>query len=331
MAKDIKVTLSIKKFIGSLGFGYPLIFAGKQEAAVDYTECSTLEDVVTAGFAATTAVYKAAQLMLSQEDRPQKFAVCASTDTTVTALPAIKNKGWRQLVVVSSGESGESTTAEVAAWIETTSDKMYFAKTATYADLSAFDYDRTVLFYYTGETPACPEAAIVGATAGKTVGSFTYKNIVIKGVEPLELTDTVITAVHTAGCITLVEKAGDRVLSEGITTGGEYIDIVDSKDFIISEMEYRMQKLLNNTNKVTFDNNGISMLESVCVTVLHEAFTNGIIAVNDDGTPNYSVNFASRADTSATDRAKRTYNGGKFSFGLAGAIHYANITGEIEI
>ena len=57
----------------------------------------------------------------------------------------------------------------------------------------------------------------------------------------------------------------------------------------------------------------------------------GIIAQTEDKTPDYETMFATREECSAGDRAKRTYNGGRFRFSLAGAIHYATINGVIEV
>ena len=89
--------------------------------------------------------------------------------------------------------------------------------------------------------------------------------------------------------------------------------------------------MLNDNNKITFDNVGISQLENVVTSVLADAYANGIIATNEDGTAAYTTNFATRAETSASDRASRTYKGGNFTFDLAGAIHNATINGTIEV
>lgn len=112
---------------------------------------------------------------------------------------------------------------------------------------------------------------------------------------------------------------------------GEYADIIDSKDYIIKNIAYKSQKLLNSSPKLAFDNTGISQLEGVVTNVLKDASIMGIIAVDDDGVPLYSTDFDSREETSGADRASRTYKGGRFSFDLAGAIHYATINGTIEV
>ena len=136
---------------------------------------------------------------------------------------------------------------------------------------------------------------------------------------------------HNAGCITLLRKAGETVTSEGITLSGEYIDIVDSKDWIIKDMEYGIQKTLIQLPKVPYDNTGIGILESQCATTLKRAFGMGMIAVNDEGLPAYYTSFKKRSEVDAGDRTVRKYLGGSFGFDLAGAIHNVHINGTIIV
>lgn len=70
--------------------------------------------------------------------------------------------------------------------------------------------------------------------------------------------------------------------SEGTVMGGEYADIIDSKDYVVRNIAYKSQKLLNSSPKLAFDNTGISQLEGVVTNVLKEASLMGIIAVGDD-------------------------------------------------
>lgn len=327
---DVTVKITQKQVAGSAGFGVPLVIQGKAAEAKEYTECSNLEEVVKAGYAAGTDVHKQCEKLFMQNDHPSKVAVCAGTGKITETLPLIADKDYRHVIPV-FGDAEDDTPKELAAYIETTEDKMLFVKTSATSELSDIGkLDRTVAIVYEGADVGV-EGAVVGATAGLTIGSFTYKNIIIKGIEPDSLTDSQIEAAHTAGGICIVKKAGDIVTSEGITLSGEYADIIDSRDYIIKNIAYKSQKLLNSTPKLSFDNVGISQLEGVVTGVLKDAYGMGIIAQNEDGTPAYSTDFATRAETSAGDRAERTYNGGKFSFDLAGAIHYATISGTIEV
>lgn len=332
MALDVIVKINLQKAIGRLGFGYPLILVSNANTAKAYKEYSDLDEVAV-DYPNTTDAYKVAQQIFAQTDAPSTVAICSSDNKATEALPAIYDKGWRQLITL-LGATQDDTVADVATYMETKADKMYFTSFATATALSTalgtLKPERTVAFVYGGSSDY-PHAALVGATAGKDAGSFTYKNIVLKNVEPEVLTDAEIKAVHDAGGICFVTKAGDNVTSEGKVVSGEYADIVDCKDYIVMQITYKVQKLFNGTDKVPYDNTGIAMIEAQVIDVLKDAYNMGMIAVNDEGLPDYSTDFALRSEVPASDRATREYNGGTFTFGLAGAIHNAKITGEIIV
>lgn len=343
--KDVIVKISLQKPITAVGFGIPLILATIQNKDVPYTECTNIEEV-RALFPDTTVedvttehvVTQAASLLFMQNDRPEKIAVCGTTKKATAIFPEIWNQDWRQLLIPTLGTDGEDGIPVISNYIEAQGDKLFFCSIDNYDDIhvtsgiSCEENERTVVFFYDKEgAPVCPEAAIVGATAGLTAGSFTYKNMVIKGLTPLDKTDAEVTTMHNAGCITLLKKAGEIVTSEGITLGGEYIDVIDSQDWIIKDMEYGIQKTLIQLPKVPYDNTGIAILESQCATTLKRAFGMGIIAVNDEGLPAYATNFKKRSEVDAGDRTVRKYLGGSFTFDLAGAIHNVTINGTIVV
>lgn len=218
----------------------------------------------------------------------------------------------------------------IAEYMEAKGNKQYWTSVnTTQSPLSG--YDRTNVIYYNMQDDVkFPEAAVLGTVAGKKVGSFTVKNQIVKGLRPMT-NRTEYREADACNYICILEKAGDIVTSEGKAVSGEYIDIIDSKDWIIMQIEYQSQKALNNNDKLPYDNNGIAVLENICVNVLQEAYNNGMIAVSDDGVPLFSTNYGSRSESTVTDRAERRYTLGRFSFTLAGAIHLVEITGVIEI
>ena len=333
MAKDVKVHIDLTKPIGKVGFGMPLILQENAEAEIAYTEVSSISELVEAGFDADSIVYKAALLLFSQNNAPKQIAVHAVTTAADVALAndVLTSKDWRQLIVVTEGEA-DTNVSKIITAVEALEGKLYFVGLPTddTTTITTSGLRRTVLFYCdTSEAVPVPVAALVGEIAGRAAGSFTYKNLILSGIEANDLTDAQIEAIHKKGGITFVQKAGDNVTSEGKLAGGEYIDVIDSEDYIIQQLAYKSQKLLNNAAKVPYDNNGIAMLESVAVDVLQGAFNDGMIAINADGSPAYSVSYALSEDVNAKDRANRRYLGGTFAFTLAGAVHEMEITGTI--
>ena len=196
------------------------------------------------------------------------------------------------------------------------------------------DLERTFVFAVrkNDDTYNNVAAALVAKTNNKAVGSFTYKNQTLKGMlADTEVTKAQLAEYHSYGCNAYVHKAGYDVTSEGKLVNGEYIDILDAKDWIVTQIEYQLQQALIINDKIPYDNNGIALLESIVANVLQDAFNNGIIAEDDNGKASYTVNFARRTDTKASDREKRQYMEGKFTFDLAGAIHSVTVNGTINI
>lgn len=335
MALDVIVKISQTAVAGKIGFGIPLVLVSKSATATPYTECTKLADVATL-CGEDSEAYKVARLIWLQANSPDKIAFYTSESDAETAIAEVISKDWRQLIVV-FGDGDTKTIADISNYIETT-DKMYFVTVTSSEELASVKgNDRTVAFYYDlndNDTLVEPYAvsALVGETAGRKAGSYTYKNLILKGLEALDLTDNEVNEIHNGGGITLLLKAGDIVTSEGKTTSGEYIDVIDSKDWIVQQIGYQSQQLLNSSDKLPYTNAGIAALENVVNNVLQEAFTNGMIATDeDDTTALYSVDFKNRSEMSAEDRKNRTYTGGNFEFTLAGAIHNATINGELVI
>lgn len=332
---DVNVKIDLAKPVGALGFGMPLLLLENATKTVAYTEVNSAADVLAAGFEDVSDFFKTAQLLFSQEHAPKKIAVCAVAGAATEALRDVEltDKGWRQLIVIS--DTGTASTASaLCAAVEALEGKMLFLNFGLDEEtgITVSGIRRTVAFFCDPtENAPVPVAALVGNTAGRDAGSFTYKNLILSGLEPQNLTAAEVKAIHDKGGITFVVKAGDAVTSEGKVLGGEYIDVVDSEDYVVQQIAFKTQKALNLNGKLPYSNAGISVLEGAVVDALQNAFNMGIIAVKADGFPDYSVSFALREETSPENRSNRHYPYGSFRFALAGAIHTADINGEITV
>lgn len=334
MIKDVNVTIDIQNVVGALGLGYPLIVF-KNTSAVAYAEA----DLQTARNT-YTALADVIDNIMAGTNPPEKIAVIGlesvTVDTVKTAVNGVIEKGWRQLFVV---DEDFSATKDLLTAIEAT-DKMLFIPTAALPTLSGgdtWDFERVVAVsgatFDDAETGITNIACILGATCGQEVGSFTYKNTVVNNGSVMDNAAYKTATASSASnppFLAILEKCGDNVISDGLTVGGDYIDVIDSKDYIINQLEYKTQKLLNNQKKIPYTNNGVAMLESVAVDVLNAAYNNGMIAEKEDGSPDYGINYELREDATAEDIQARKYIGGNFDFVLSGAIHTVRINGTIK-
>lgn len=330
MNLDVTVNIKLADVVGKVGTWFPCLYIVKSDLEADeYNEYSALSELA-AKYDEKTEVYAAASKLFAQNNAPKKVAVLAQSAFSATTMAAHATKGWRQLVLVGTHEN----VPEIAEYVEGAKYLMLFACVHTMEALTTLyasvkSYDKTFIVYHTKEANAA--AAVVGATAGLNAGSFTYKNMKVKGVEAEELTATELAAIHENGAIAIVEKVGDIVTSEGKVASGEYADNVDSKDYVVQNIAYNTQKVFNNNDKVPYTNQGIAMLETATIEALKDAYNNGIVADNEDGTPAYSASFALRSETTEADRATRNYPYGQFQFAIAGAIHNAVVNGTVTV
>ncbi|NQX68485.1 DUF3383 family protein [Paenibacillus alba] len=331
---DVTVIIDIQKPTPRLGFGKPLIL-GASTAGKPYKNYADI-DAVKSDYAASTEEYKAALAIFSQGDNaPAEIAIYsrktgATPEVLSDALAALMLLDWYFLISTSAASADVLVIGDA---VELNGTRQFFSRSDSKTDLAIYKakkWTRTTVGYHPTITNY-PEAAWIGETGSAPVGSVTWKFKTLTGISPVNLNATELNEIHGLAANTYVTKAGDDVTSEGKVVSGEYIDIIHAKDYVISTIQFAVQKLLNKSPKISYDYNGIAQLESVVKTELQRAFNQGIIAADADGIGLYSTNFKSRSDVDAADRAARTYNDGSFIFELAGAIHQTTIRGTIKL
>lgn len=334
---DVTVIIDIQRPTPKIGLGKPLIIGSSGSAtAADYKVYYDL-DAVREDFANTTETYKAAYALFNQGDNsPESIAIMLRPTGTELAdwLPSIFHKDWYYLISTDRAAADIITIGDA---VDQDNSRLFFASSDSETNLASFlakKWERTVAFYHT-DTANYPEAAWVGDAGSIEAGATTWKFHTLNGITPLELSRTELEEIHALGANTYVTKAGDAVTSEGKTISGEYIDIVQSKDWLIMNIELAVQKLFNRASaagsKIPYDNRGISQIEGEVLVILKRADLAGMIAHDDNDLPLYSTKFQTRSQVDPADREQRVYNGGSFEFELAGAIHKTTIRGLIKL
>ncbi len=367
---DVTVKVNLVTSAGIEPVWYPLLLAEKDAVvpSISYAECSSLEQlaVLIADYqesddsaarkekmaaAKMTKLYLSAYHMFLQENHPNRFAVCtiptsATIENVKTALEPYLDKGWRQLVLVC--DNNLLLCLQLAEYIENLEQrKMLFFEVSSSQACSVedtknsrkynlSDYKRTVAVYH----PSCstfkdtqyPVCTVVGAVAGKVPGSINYRNMIVNGIAPVALTEEELETLHTNGFMTLVERAGDVVTSQGKSASGErYIDTIDIEDYVVQQLIYVSQKALNVNDIVPYNNDGISILENAAVSVMLDCCDKGMIAKTDTNTYDYAVNYPAIGFVPEEDIAARVYKLGTVSFTVQGAIDKEEITVDMML
>jgi hypothetical protein len=316
------------------GFGMPLIFS--TEKALAYKEYASLAEVAV-DFTSDKKTYALAASLFGQAPSVTKVAVygistylqgdpVTELSTALNTLILTQND-WFYLLC---NEQDDNEITELATWAAL-NDKMYFASTSNKTLSDTLNNDNaTVLVHTNPET--YPAEAWVGYGATRDVGSYTwtFKNLV--GINPVTTyTDTDIDSIHAANGNTYVKIGGQDITSNGVTTSGEYIDVIQSQYFLQSRMTENIFGLLTSTDKVPFTTKGIALVAAEVEKTLKQAYAQGIIAEDADGKPLYEVIVPSVDDISTDDKANRRLPSVSWTCTIAGAIEDVDVNGTMEI
>ena len=331
--KDFIVNITkLTKAITQQGFGLPLILATTK--AHPYTLYNDISELAE-DFPSTTKTYKIASRIFGQNPAPAQIAVCGvlyddvegEASDLVDALNTLveTNNDWYFLVCDRNDAGIISALSE---WVDT-QIKMYFVTTQALNTAATLESERTVVMYHDDEDAYVAEGLVAWA-ATHDPGSLTFKFKTVNGVSEADITATELAALHEANGFSYIRKMGVLQTTEGMTTSGEYIDVVMGGDFLKVRMEEEAAYLAVNTLKIPYDNQGISMLMSCVDRVLKQGVTKGIILQDENGNGVYEITVVKREDTSKNDIANRVYNGVRWTAKLAGAIHSGTISGILE-
>ncbi|MGN8233234.1 DUF3383 family protein [Priestia flexa] len=333
--QDVIVTIDLLKPSGLTGeLGKPLIITQKtgDSTIKNYSDIAN----VSPDFATTTEAYKKAAAVLRQPNRPATLSIAtydpAGTDikTPLEAIERYYDQDWFFVVT-----AGLELTDEigVADYVEGKNFKFYAVKTIDEESRNAFkakNYKRVIDFYHP-IAEEHPDAALVGELGSQPVGENTWKFKTLTGITPISVNAAELALIHEDGAIAYVNKSGVPQTSEGIVASGDFIDLLHGQAWVKANMESAIQGVLMNNNRVTMDGRGIALLDSAANTVLQRAFNQGIIAVDADGNPVFTVSTLSADEIPDEERAKRIYNGLSFSYKQSGGIHGANVKGQILV
>lgn len=217
-----------------------------------------------------------------------------------------------------NGRFFSAQTVDSAVTTAATDDVASALKTAAYA--------RTALIY-SGATGNFADAAWAGKCLPFDPGSETWKFKTLAGVPATKLTATQVNNLKTKNANYYSTVAGRNITSEGITSSGEYIDVIRGRDWFTARLQERIFLRLANAKKLPFTDAGIAVVEGEVRAQLEDAMGVGFLA--RDPAPTVTVPKASAV--SAPDKAARHLRGVTFDAVIAGAIHKLTINGTIRL
>ncbi|QBP33158.1 hypothetical protein Silverhawkium_gp71 [Shigella phage Silverhawkium] len=199
------------------------------------------------------------------------------------------------------------------------------------AQLAKSKYTRTVCLWHHTAQFDYPEMAYIAYGAPYDAGSIAWGNAQLTGVEASlqpanqrPLTSIQKSALDARSCNFVDLDGGVPVVRRGITSGGEWIDIIRGVDWLESDLKTSLRDLLINQKggKITYDDTGITRIRQVIETSLQRA-------VNRNFLSTYTVTVPKASQVSLADKKARILKDITFHGILAGAILDVDLKGTV--
>lgn len=311
---DLKdnVTVSVS---GSAGSATMIITkAGENDFVKVTTTAQTLSISATTADSASVALaaietYSTDWYFIATEDRTSQF---------VTAM-ASEIQARRKIFFTASDDVKALQGTELA------------SATDVPAQLAKSKYTRTVCLWHHTASFDYPEMAYIAYGAPYDAGSIAWGNAQLTGVaaslQPANqrpLTSIQKSALDARSCNFIDLDGGVPVVRRGITSGGEWVDIIRGVDWLESDLKTSLRDLLINQKggKITYDDTGITRVRQVIETSLQRA-------VNRNFLSTYTVTVPKASQVSLADKKARILKDITFHGILAGAILDVDLKGTV--
>lgn len=197
-------------------------------------------------------------------------------------------------------------------------DTLDSIKTSAYARVSGWYYPEPAQMFGAG---------LLGRCLSIEPGGESWALKQLKGVDPVNLTDTQRSNLIDKNANSYEEVAGKNVSFYGTTGDGDFIDIQRGIDWLDDDMSKSVFEALIAVDKIPYTDAGISAIEGAIRGSLKRAVTRSILK-ND---PEPSVNVPLVADVPTADRQARLLPNIDFDGEFAGAVHKVKLRGTLSV
>lgn len=165
-------------------------------------------------------------------------------------------------------------------------------------------------------------------------GSETSAFKTLASVYPSELTTTEMKALEGNNMNFFVTVGNKNITMNGKTRGGEWADIIRFRDWLKNDMQVSVVNLFVSRPKVPYTDSGIALVQNQMIASLKRGQNAGGVAedeFDEDGNtiPGFVTSVPLAASIPTSEKASRKLRKCKFKARLAGAIHFAEITGSL--
>ena len=286
----------------------------------------------------------AARIAFSQSTKPSRIYIAVQkTDsggstlekpnlTLARALAA--DNGWYVALAAGIPEDDLEVMAE---WTEAQEKMFGYAYTDPSDNPVANTYYRSFGVCYgedAGSGDPYKHVAMAVRFLSYDAGSETWVNKSLASVSTSQFTDTEVDTIDKDPASYYIQVGDTGLVQGGKVRAGEWIDVIRFRDWLKNDMQVRVVNLFITRPKVPYTDSGISLVQNQMIASLKAGQDAGGIAeeeFDEDGNsiPGYTTSVPLAASLSASEKASRKLTKCTFKARLAGAIHFAELTGSL--
>lgn len=329
----------------------PAPTASGKEKMTGTIEVSKADELLDYGYMVNDAAYIAATVAFSQDPSPSSVLVTArqkkdkgdtDEDIKTTLARAAEEADFYGIHLTSYRDAADITGA--IAWTEA-NEKLYAFEYTDYSacPVSNFTYNRSFGIFsgdadgYEAEKQPAENKyaglALMAKCFGYDPGSETWALKTLSTIVPSRISTHHKKELEEKNITTYRRYAKTNVTFGGKTLSGEWIDVIRFRDWLKSEIQANVFSALHANRKVPYTDPGIGLVEGAILKTLSNGQTVGGISPTeydgDNEIPGYTVTVPAAASMSEAQRKSRRLTNVKWSARLAGAIHFAEIGGNL--
>ena len=293
---------------------------------------TSLARVADAGWKNGEQVYDALAVAFAQKNTPRSVVVAIRKEEEDIRTVLERAAGKEEFYGIYITEMEEGDLEDAAAWAEE-NDRLLAVTVMD--ETKSSDSMRVVALRSAGETDDYSALGWMVFCFGYDPGSETWAYKTITGVDPGDYTSAQKDQMEENNVNYYVSVAGSDITYPGKTCGGEFIDNIRFRDWLLSRLQREIFQLFVANPKIPFTDSGIGLVENRIRYVLKLGQEVGGIVEDtyegDDLIPGYTVSVPAAKDISVSEKKQRRLSGITFQASLTGAIHLVEIKGSVVI
>lgn len=303
---------------------------------VPYKEYLTLESVMT-DYPSTTDAYKVAQAIFNNKPRVERVGVftigydvvnMSLTELVQAAETVIKENADFMFLHVASNDD-EIITAFSNYNVD--HERLLVATTEKLTLVDTLKANENTFLVVTKQADKFLASAAIGAVASYEIGEYTLTFTSLhSSIQADKWTPEELDIIEKGGAA-YIREGGKNIISKGVTTNGTYVDVLLGQYYLKNRITEAIYHVLTTHKKVPYNDRGIALIQATLETVLKQAATQGVIAVDANDAPIYTVTAPLASEVSDSNKAQRILPDVRFEAEIGNGIEKTVINGLLAI